>query len=89
MMGFIVVFLSCGNCQVGTLNDADMDNLADEGEIVMYTIDITNKGNVRMGDIQVRVNPLQNHRQASRKYFGHYKESSPKPFPERDVHAYV
>lgn len=49
-----VVDDACGNCQVGTLNDPDKDNLADEGEIVTYNMYITNKGNVRMSDIQVR-----------------------------------
>ena len=43
-----------GNHQVGTLADTDMDNLADAGEIVNYTVTITNTGNVRMGDIEVR-----------------------------------
>lgn len=57
--------ISCGNCQVGTLNDPDLDNLADEGEIVTYNMNITNKGNVRMSDIQVRdgvvcISPLEN-----------------------------
>lgn len=31
-----------------------MDNLADEGETVDYTMIITNTGNVRMGDIEVK-----------------------------------
>lgn len=39
---------------MGTLNDLDMDNLANEGSIVTYNMVITNKGNVRMSDTQVK-----------------------------------
>lgn len=39
---------------MGTLNDPDNDNLADAGDTITYSMYITNKGNVRMSDIQVR-----------------------------------
>jgi len=44
----------CGNYQVGTLADPNMDNLADVGETVNYDMIITNTGNVRMSNIEVR-----------------------------------
>ena len=39
---------------MGALNDPDNDNLADAGDTITYSMYITNKGNVRMSDIQVR-----------------------------------
>lgn len=39
--------------QVGKLLDLDGDNLADEGEPILYDFTVINTGNVRMSEIEV------------------------------------
>ncbi|CAM9195117.1 unnamed protein product, partial [Hapterophycus canaliculatus] len=42
---------SLNTFQVGTANDPNLNNLADEGETIIYDVAITNNGNVRISDI--------------------------------------